>query len=189
MKPEKIIRENFLRNFVLILLFIFAAGTALSSVFFYMSIQEPLHAHYSSILSILSQIKESLIITTIKINIVFFILISAGVGLLVLLYTHRIAGPLYRIRQNAKSISEGRLYIKTNLRSKDAVSSFADSLNEMTEAYGQKVALIDTELKALKDTLSELQAVSEKGTNAEGIPKKILEHDNRIKDVLGTIKF
>lgn len=189
MKPQAVIEKGFLRNFLFILLMIFITGTALSALVLYLSVHKPLDTHYSAIISIATGIRESIVATSIKTGIVFLVLIAAGAGLLTLLYTHRIAGPLYRIRQCTKSISEGRLDTEIRLRRKDAVTAFADSVNGMTQFYREKVSALSEELKNLEHAVSELDPSRGAVKDTKELRDKIHTIDRKIKMMLEELKF
>jgi methyl-accepting chemotaxis protein len=116
-------------------------------------------------------------------------MIFAGIVILGILYTHKIAGPLHRIRGFARSIGEGRLDGDIKLRQKDVIHPFAESLNKMTRSYNDRVALLISEIEELKSAIKELKSRTEKGENTEITVKKILEIDGRIKNLLDTIKL
>lgn len=184
----KIFKDNFLRNFLVILLTVFFVLTAVSASVLYFQTHRSLATHYSAIISIVTELKTSIVEKTIRINIVFFLLIAAGAAVLSLLYSHRIAGPLYRIKQSAKSISQGMLDTEIRLRSKDAVSSFADSVNEMTQQYREKVTVLSSDIGELREAITELKTCREGAKETEDAIKKILVIDNKIKETLKGIK-
>ncbi len=184
-----VLTHNYLRNFLLIMLLVILVGTAISAAALYFNIHQPLTTHYSAVISIITDIKDSLMIRTLKINLVFILLITAGVGILTLLYTHRISGPLFRIKTSAKALAEGRLNTVIKLRQKDAISSFADSINRMTASYNNRVLQLTNELQDLKTTLKEHQSILIEGKETETTLKKISDIDKRIQEVLGDIHF
>ncbi|PKL52178.1 MAG: hypothetical protein CVV37_02460 [Nitrospira bacterium HGW-Nitrospira-1] len=106
MKTTEIIKKGYPGNFLFLLLFIYFLGITISALMLYFDLYRPLNTHYSAVLSILTGFKETLLIKTIQINAVFYLLMAAGILAIGVLYSHRIAGPLYRIKLYAKSISE-----------------------------------------------------------------------------------
>ena len=188
-KPVKVLTDNYLRNFLVLLLLVILVGTAISTATLYFNIHEPLDTHYSAVISIITDIKESLIIRTLKINLSFVVLIAAGVGLLSLLYTHRIAGPLFRIKACAKTIAEGRLDTVIKLRQKDAISSFAEAINRMTGSYSNRAEGLTSELQDLKRALAEYQSSANEGKESETAVKRINEIDKKIQELLESIHF
>ena len=188
-KPSGVIKKGYLTRFLLPVICVFLFGTAISSIYLYLDLYRPLTTHYSAILSILTEIKESLIINTIKINAFFYLMVFLGIVILGIIYTHRIAGPLHRIKLYAKYISEGRLDTSIKFRRKDAIHKFAESLNEMINSYSNRITAIDSDIQQLKEAITELKSLTEKGENKEVALKKAIDMDSRIKNLLNTIKL
>jgi methyl-accepting chemotaxis protein len=188
-KPTGIISKGYLTRFILLVICIFLFGITISTLYLYLDIYRPLNTHYSAILSILTEIKESLIINTIKINAFFYLMIFLGIVILGIIYTHRIAGPLHRIKIQVKSISEGRLDTNIKFRRKDAIHQFAESLNELTKTYNNNVSMLISETQRLKETLTELKSQTEKGEDTEIALEKVFDVDSRIKKLIDSIKL
>lgn len=189
LKLTEVIRKGYLTRLVLLLICIFIIGTTASAIYLYLDIYRSLDTHYSAILLVLTEIKETLIIKTIEINAFFCLLISAGIVILGILYTHRIAGPLYRIKLHAKIIGEGRLDADIKFRHKDTIHSFGESFNDMTKSYSDRVTVLISEIHQFKDAIAELKSLTEKGKDTEIAMKKVLEQDSRIKKLLNTIRL
>lgn len=189
MKTTEIIKKGYLRNLLLLLLSIFFLGITLSALILYLDIYKPLNTHYSAILSILTGLKETLFTKTIQINAIFYLLIAAGILVIGVLYSHRIAGPLYRIKLYAKSISEGKLHGEIKFRREDAIHSFADALNGMTKSYEQRLTLLDSRIQDLENVLKKIKTLQESSRDAEAEVKKILEIDQGIRSIIGNIKL
>lgn len=189
LKPTEVIRKGYLTRLVLLLICIFIIGTTVSAIYLYLDIYRSLDTHYSAILSIITEIKETLVIRTIKINAFFFLLISAGIVILGILYTHRIAGPLYRIKLYAKMVGEGRLDTDIKFRRKDVIHSFGESFNDMTKSYSDRLTVLISEIQQFKDAIAELKSLTEKGEDTEIAMKRALEQDSRIKRLLNTIRL
>ncbi len=189
MSNLKLLNENYYRNFIAILLLILFIGTALSGLILYSNIQKPLDSHYSAILSVITDFKDSLMLAVIKVNIIFYSLIAVGVGILTLLYTHRIAGPLYRIQMSARAIGEGKLDTVTSLRRNDAVNPLAESLNNLTRNHSRRVSEITSEVQQLKTAIAEHRKLKDQNENAEVVEQEILSLDKRIKGMIETVTF
>lgn len=189
MKPERIIGKSYLPGLVLSALGIFVFGVAVSGIFLYFEVCKPLDTHYGALLCIITDIQETLVLKTLKISGISSLLIILGLMALVIFYTHRIAGPLYRIKVCAKSIGEGRLGTKVKFRQRDVVHPFAESLNQMTDRYSEKVRALTLEINELKSAVTELKSLTEDGKDTEAASKKALDIDNRIKGQLDSIKI
>ena len=187
LKPTEIIRKDYLSKFFLFLLGIVFIGTAISTLLLYLDTYKTLDTHYSAILSIVTEIKQTLIIKTIKINVFFYLLTVIGITVLAILYSHRISGPLYRIKLYAKMLSGGRFDNAIRFRHKDAIHSLAEVLNKMSKNYNDKTSMITIEIQRLKDAVTELDSIKEKKEAVETSLKKVTEIDSRIKQLLDTI--
>jgi len=188
-KPTKIIGKGYLTRLLLFIFCIFIIGSSVSALYLYLDIYKPLSSHYSAVLSIITEIRDSLLIKSIKITAIFYLLILAGIVILGIIYSHRIAGPLYRIKLSAKSIGEGRLDTNIKFRRNDTIHSFANVFNEMTENYNDMVTMLNSEIQQLKVATTELKTLAEKGEDTEIAVKKVLDLDSRVKDLLKTVKL
>lgn len=89
------------------------------------------------------------------------LLISPLVFILALLFSHRIAGPVYRIEKTLEDISKGNLGIKIKLREGDELIDLADMINNLTENFNKTVSLdkdivvkIEEDVEAIKKLVS-----------------------------------
>jgi methyl-accepting chemotaxis protein len=108
--------------------------------------------------------------------------------MLSVLYSHRVAGPLYRIKIFLKSIADGKPDKALKLRHKDAIGSFAAAINEMTGAYRQKSLELISEIDQLKKSVNELEQLAGQGRPVDEILEKIIDTDKRMSGLLKTVK-
>jgi len=66
-------------------------------------------------------------------------LVSPLVFILALLFSHRIAGPVYRIEKTVDEIARGNLGLKIRLREGDELVSLAYMINSMTEKFNNTI--------------------------------------------------
>jgi methyl-accepting chemotaxis protein len=189
LKHGDLIHKRHPQSLFILLLGVFILFTASSAVYLYLDIYRPLNTHYSAIVSIASNMHETLVIRTLKINVLFFALVTAGVLILGVLYTHRVCGPLKRVEMFAKLVSEGRLDTRISFREKDAIHPFGDTFNKMTGAHSDRVRALATEIKELKTAVREIEALSEAGKDTRPGVEKVSEIDGRIKNILNRIKL
>jgi len=188
MEQEKIIERSYLPGLVCAALGIFICGIAVSALLLYLELYQPLDTHYSAVLSIITDVRETLIIKTMKISGISSILIILGITALVIFYTHRIAGPLHRIKVCAKSIGQGRLGTKAIFRQKDVIHPFAGALNDMTDCYSEKVRVLASEINQLKTAVAEIKSLTGAGEGTDAVLGKVLDSDSRIKRLFESIK-
>jgi methyl-accepting chemotaxis protein len=90
-------------------------------------------------------ILPQLVITVIAVSVIF----SAVLFMMALIATHRIAGPMYRLRKEIDSVRGGDLTSAFIIRDKDQLKGLAKSLGDMGIVLRQK----HTELKGKTDSL------------------------------------
>ena len=175
MRNDSLTIRGFTFKLVLLLLLLFVVFSALSGLLVYFRTYAELGDDYGSAISAIRHVRDSLMVETIRINIVFFFLIVSGVIIIGIIYTHRIAGPLYRIRMFAREVADGDLSGTLRFRKKDAVHPLADSLNTLSGNYRHRLTSLDADLKRVKKKITELN-----GSKNEDI-SDILEIDRKIR--------
>ncbi len=60
-------------------------------------------------------------------------------GILVILYLHRVVGPVFRIERTLREVSEGKPFIPIKLRKKDSFKSLAEAINECISKFQTKM--------------------------------------------------
>jgi methyl-accepting chemotaxis protein len=83
------------------------------------------------------------------------------------LFSHRIAGPLYRIRHDLKRVGDGNLFVQVKLRKNDYLEKEATSINDMIEALRAKIRCIDQNQKKAIGVLNDLQRALLRGAADE----------------------
>jgi len=84
-----------------------------------------------------------------------------------ILFTHRIVGPLYRIRNELRKIGDGNLFVQVKLRGSDYLDKEAASVNEMVDALRMKIRTIEQNQKKASAALVELQRALIRGSADE----------------------
>jgi methyl-accepting chemotaxis protein len=84
-----------------------------------------------------------------------------------IVFSHRIVGPLYRIRSDLKRVGEGNLFVHVRLRKNDYLDKEAASINAMIEALRAKIRAIEQNQRKASAVLVELQKALVRGTADE----------------------
>jgi methyl-accepting chemotaxis protein len=184
-----ITEKGFKRRLVLIILGIFIFFSLISALVLYKSLHEPLSPHYGATVTILTQAKESLVTKTIEVNLIFYLFIAIGVTLLGILYSHRIAGPLFRVKQYAALLGGGRFDQRVGFRKKDVIHSLASVLNEMAEGCEDRTKLLASQLRELEDGLKLLSSLPDESEEKVELIKRLRELDARIREGQEKIKI
>jgi methyl-accepting chemotaxis protein len=168
---------------------VFSTFTLLSAAYLYFDMYRPLSTHYSAVVSIVTDMRETLSIKTLTINAVSFVLIFAGILILGVLYTHRIIGPLHRVKVFAQRAARGELDAELTFRKKDAIQAFGESFNMMTKKQSERKAFLNSEMHHMKEAVARLKELAGEGKSAENEMKEILDSDDRIRRFFSTMKL
>jgi len=108
---------------------------------------------------------------------------SLAVGILTLLASHKIAGPLFRIRKEIELVQGGDLRRQFHIRSGDQLQDLAQSLNEMTQTLRRRHLEIGGQCRSVTNFLEE--------KNFSACPedrKKLLQMLKELYEMLGYFK-
>ena len=153
----------------LILLFVIL----LAGVVFYFIGNKNLTSEYFQAHSLLKTTMELLLPALIFVNCLGL----AGAFWMILLFTHSIAGPIYRLRILSESIKKGDLSIKIKFRKNDQLQELADILNQTLES-------INLRFESIHHTSNRLKQIINKIENTQ----QILDNDpNNLKHELKSI--
>ncbi len=180
----KVIAKGYLPRLITYSVMIFVVTVVLSALVLYSDVYRPLDTHYSAILKIITEVRDSLMMKTVKISSIFSLVLMIGLSGLAIFYTHKIAGPLYRIKLSARVIAKGNLKEVVKFRKGDVIHPFAESMNEYTDSCRKRLQAIKAELDTLESHLDEIVS---SGTKEETV-SLLTESDKKITDLLAIIK-
>ncbi len=86
-----------------------------------------------------------------RLLIVIFAMAAASI-----LISHKIAGPIYRFKKSAASVTDGDLTVKFNLRKEDEFKDLADSLENMVGSLRQRIGGILSSVNEISGRLDKL---------------------------------
>jgi methyl-accepting chemotaxis protein len=79
------------------------------------------------------------------------------VGILTLFVTHRIAGPIFRIKRGIRDLADGRLNETIHLRKKDEFHDVAEELNTLAARFRESFSLLKEKNSLLAGSIDELE--------------------------------
>ncbi len=168
-------RKGFKRfQFAVLGLFLFFSLTA--TIVIYKAIHVAPAPHYGAAFSIMAEFKNSLVIKTIQINLIFLFLTMFDVAILGLFYSHRIAGPLFKVKKHAAVLGEGRFNERIFFRKKDIIHDLSAALNESAQVYQEKSKTFYNELRELEDGLELLNSLPDRSPDRSEEKATQLKH-------------
>lgn len=122
---------------------------------------------------------------TSELLILPLIVLSAIAGIAGVLISHRIAGPVYRMKKVSEEIAKGNLCVNVKFRKSDELHGLADSMNAMITGVRNLV-------KEDRSTINKIMAVSDKLTKDvkknKGLKSEVKKTINELNSIIKTLK-
>jgi methyl-accepting chemotaxis protein len=163
MSTPGVIPKDFPLRFAAKIVLIIAVGVVTTTALLYLSSQIELGKSYIEGIRTLYEAKNIIFMKSIIIYLISLVFIILGIIIISLFYSHKIAGPLYRIGSTVKNIGNGDFSIRIKLRHGDAVHSLAESINKLVESYENKTKELVENTHLLEKAATALQAAIESG--------------------------
>ncbi len=139
----------------------------------------PFHGDYASIFKGLSQVHQRVSMAVIFTGFVQGASSGLAVFICLLFWTHRVAGPVFRLKHSFKQLENGNFRLRIRLRKKDQLQEFATLLNEGIGSTRRSWKELGREVEDLK---KELQA--QNGEDSAAQPEKILSRLNKMAEIV-----
>ncbi len=148
-RKQYYINKSFQTRFIIYFLLILILGGAISIGLTLFNTQETLTSSFvdsklmiqSTSLAIMPSIIYTTLITTALVGIISIIVI--------LLVSHKIAGPMYRFEKDIDRVSKGDLKSRITTRQGDQFQGLATSLNTMIDSLNTKLTAIKDDVETL----------------------------------------
>lgn len=85
-------------------------------------------------------------------------------GFISIFYTHKIAGPAYRLKIKLEQMAEGKLDARVTLRKGDDLQELADCINILSEELQTFTAALQENYQSLSDNIDEIEKQVAAGT-------------------------
>ena len=142
---------------------VFTACTVLAGIALYASTDIPLPPTYGEIIARVGAYQALLFRDSMYIYAIFTVLMLGGSLALCLIYSHRVAGPLYRVRVVAREAACGNFEQVVRFRKNDCIKPMADTLNALNESYCERHAVLVRDTERLDEEALKLDAAARRG--------------------------
>lgn len=183
-RRQYFINKKFQTSFAVKFLIIIAvAAIAILALFLYHS-QGTLTAGYTG-----SEVKllqtGAFFLPTLLLSTTVIVIVAVAVGLIVMiLFSHRIAGPLFRFERILTELYNGDLTLRFKLRENDQFKDLAERINGLSETMDQKIGNIKTQAAELSRLNRELHACAlSNATSREDITRLSAEIMQRLLEL------
>ncbi len=157
MRTIDVINRSLSFKLSLLLVLTVLGGALISSLILYLYSADALGETYSQRLATLSMYRQVVIGSSIVIYAVFGIVAFAAVTLFSVYYSHKVAGPLVRIRRFAGDMARFNFGGEVKFRSGDAIQPLAESASAFSRKYGELYSGLNRLSLELYSTVNELK--------------------------------
>ena len=185
---QKALPRSYLKNIVRISTLLLAGGAICVAVGFYLAFQEQGRTTYADNYRLLAELDQALVTRALIVFSFTLLVSSVGAVIIAVAYSHRVAGPIYKLGMITQKIGGGDLAGSVRLRTNDVLHELAAEFNVLSGRYRETLIPLEIktrELSVLMDDLEKQPPVNgDKETAA-----KISERIDEIKGLLNQIKL
>lgn len=109
-------------------------------------------------------------------------IVALAAAVRLLHFSHRIAGPLYRLEKTVEAIGKGQLNIHCRVRAGDELQDFARSMEEMLSDLRGRAETLKTQNARLREII---QAANQSASFPPELLKELKETQSRLDDAAG----
>ena len=109
------------------------------------------------------------------------------VGILTLFVTHRIAGPIFRLKRGIRDIADGRLNETIHLRKKDEFHDVAEELNALATRFRDSFSLLKAKSSLLAEHIEDLELEIRDKKLDEAVGRHIIENIQESREAIQAI--
>jgi methyl-accepting chemotaxis protein len=152
MKTSTLVQRDFKLKFGLKLCMLTIAGMLALSIFIFFATAENLGGTYRSAIYTIYNLKVHIFPLMFASFYSIFILavVTAAIAVIAVFFSHKIAGPIYRLEKTLDSIASGDLTASANLRSGDQLVELATEVNSMTRTLNHSIRGCGDSLREIK---------------------------------------
>jgi len=181
------IPRSYLNGFVLKNALLFACVAVLAAAVF--SIFSPEQGtSYAESYNLIAGLNSDLINRSLTLFFFTMLLMIAGIIIISIAYSHRVAGPLHKLGIHTKNIASGKFAESVRLRSDDVIHALADDMNDLSGRYRDLLVQVEVKTRQLEDSLDDLGR-SYPPHNDAGWAGTIPERIDEIRELLAQIRL
>lgn len=186
-----VINKRFKFSFTALISLTLILALLISAVSFYSFTNKGLGETYSQKIDSITKFRTSILRDTLLIFIPPAVIAVIFIIIAIVLYTHRIVGPLERIKAVTQRISEGDLDVLIKFREKDVIQPLAESLNKLSSKYKEEFFKLSGVFNEMSEDAKDLFLALEAG-NPESVEAKraaLGKKAEEIRHILTKIKL
>ncbi len=169
MKNSTLVEKSFKLRFALLLCILIITGAIVLTSFLYFATSESLGSTYGEAIYVINDLKIKIfpLIFSSFYSILILAVITLSIAIISIFFSHKIAGPIYRLEKNLELIGSGDLTVNTKFRADDQLEAIEEDINEMVRSLNYRVRGFADALDEIKRCQERLTRVLEDGSSDE----------------------
>jgi methyl-accepting chemotaxis protein len=182
MKNSRLIENAFNLRFGLKFSLLTIAGMMAVTIFLFFVTAENMGDTYTHAVSTIYDLKIRIfpLMFASFYSIGILAVVTMAIALITVFFSHKIAGPIYRIEKSFEQVGSGDLTVKTRLREHDQLAPLAEDVNGMVQSLNLTLRASSSALAEIKRCGKDLEAL----LGAQSSPS-----DREISGAMGALKF
>ena len=184
------IQKDFQTKFIIRFLLIALVASIASAFAFYFFVANDISASFSRAHLQIRNTWQIFLPALIMIGSLTFIISAAISTFMMIRFSHKIAGPLFRLEQITSEMAEGNLALTVKLRDQDQILPLAESFGKMAKGMNDRIYVIREHAEKLDDAGAELLRLKDEDQNGEFISaiKRLQENQQLLMGSLSSFK-
>lgn len=151
------IDKSFQSRFIIKFCFIVVLASLLTGILIYYFNRQTTTVAFEDLKVVVKSTADFILPITLEIIVIVSLLVAIAVGALTLFTSHKIAGPLYKLKMELEKISNGDLSSPIRIRAKDQLQKIASEFNEMRIGLKNSISEIKINWDSIKTDLYKLR--------------------------------
>ncbi len=195
MKRPRLFARDFKLKFALKLCLLTVAGMAVVTLLLYLITAKSLGGSYGEAIYTINDLKINIfpLIFASSYSIFVLVVITAAMALISVFFSHKIAGPMFRIEKSMEAIGSGDLTVQTRFRGNDQLIALSEEINKMARSLnhvvrkgGDALEYVEKSEQRLRELLDDEKATDKDLMYALGELKAGIEEFKRATSALKT---
>ncbi len=174
-RKQLYIKKDFQAKFILKFCMILLIGAVVSTTLLLFFSQDTLTTSFDNSKLNIKSTSIAILPAVLYTNIITSGIIVLAAIYITLFISHKIAGPMFRIEEDIKTVTTGDLTKRILLRRNDQIGEMAENINIMVSGIHKKMAAIQTNVDDLLES-----------GKREKIPNSLIEQINKIQKQIDT---
>jgi methyl-accepting chemotaxis protein len=182
-KTTETVSRSYPYRFVSLCIVTFLAGVLLTSAVIWFYIYREPAASYAENYRMLARLKGEIFYLSLVIYAVTSVFVIGGIAFLSLLYSHRVAGPLYKLGLFVHKTAVGDFTGSVALRRKDVIHPLAEEVNRLVAFYRAAVAQLETRTHELDSAARVISAAQPPTGTGEDLQKALIHISDKAGEI------